>query len=129
MDKTLESFLKPHRKPNLKFHLTGFDEEFEFRQLSAKEGIEIGEFTEKRGIPFQLSMLPNIAAAMVKPNLRNKELQDALAEKCGHKIMEPYDAMLELFTDSELAKLTQIYSDFVNVNAEFSEDVNKAKNS
>lgn len=129
MDKSLESFLHPTRKPDLKFSMTGFKEQFEFRQLSAKEGIDIAKFTEKRGIPVGLSMLPNIAAALVKPDLRNKELQDALAERCGHKIMEPYDAMLELFTDSELAKLVQIYSNFVNVTAKFEEDIKEAKNS
>lgn len=129
MDKTLESFLHPHRKSNMKFHMTGFDEEFEMRQLSAKEGIEAAVFAEQRKIPAGLAMIPNVAMALVKPNLRNKDLLDALSEKAGHKILEPYDAALELFTDSELAMLTKIYSDLATVNTEFEGAVKEAKNS
>ncbi|QAT48590.1 hypothetical protein EQM14_01660 [Caproiciproducens sp. NJN-50] len=128
MDKTLESFLHPHRKPNLKVRLKGFDEEFEFRQLSANEGIEVAKDSASKDLPGSLPLVPTMAAAMVKPNLRSKELQDALSEKCGHKIMEPYDALIELITDSELAELMKAYSDFVNANADFMDGVKEAKN-
>lgn len=128
MDKSLESFLHPARKANMKFRMTGFKYEFEFRQISAKEGIEIAKESDKRDLPGTLAMLPTMAAAMVVPDLRNKELQDAVSEKCGHKIIDPYNTMLELFTDSELAQLIQVYGKFINTNTEFSDGVEEAKN-
>jgi hypothetical protein len=128
MDKSLESFLHPHRKPNAVFHLTSFEEEFEMRQLSAKEGVEIGMFTRRRNLPFELSMIPNVAAALVRPNLHSAELLEALSEKAGHKILEPYDAALELFTDSELATLVRVYSKLASVETDFEKSVKEAKN-
>ena len=128
MDKTLESFLHPHRKPNVKFRLPAFDEEFEMRALTAPEGIKCALFAQQRDLPAGLAMLPNVAEALVTPNLRNKDLQDALSEKAGKKIMEPYDAALALFTDSELATLIDIYSKLTVTPVEYSQGIEQAKN-
>nr|DAK78387.1 MAG TPA: tail assembly chaperone protein [Caudoviricetes sp.] len=128
MDKTLESFLHPHRKPNVKFRLPAFDEEFEMRALTAQEGINCAVFADQRGVPAGLSMMPNVAESLVTPNLRNKELQDALSEKTGKKVMEPYDAALALFTDSEMAVLISEYSKLTTTAVEYSKDIETAKN-
>lgn len=128
MDKTLESFLHPHRKPNVRFRLPAFDEEFEMRQLTAKEGIQTALFSEQRNIPAGLAVIPNVAEALVKPNLHNKELQDALSQKVGKKIMEPYDAALALFTDSELATLVNEYNKLTVTPVEYSKEIEAAKN-
>jgi hypothetical protein len=128
MDKSLKSFLHPHRKPNVKFRLPAFDEEFEMRQLTAKEGMQAAILAQKRDLPAGLSMIPNVAMALVKPNLRNKELQDALSEKTGKKILEPYDAAMAMFTDSEMAVLIDVYSKLAQTPVEFSEAVETAKN-
>lgn len=128
MDKSLESFLHPNRKPNAVFHMTGFSEKFEMRQLSAKEGVDVGLFSEHRNLPASLSIIPNVAEALVTPNLRNAELLAALSEKAGHKILEPYDAALEMFSDSELAMLTRVYSKLMDVKTDFEDSVEEAKN-
>lgn len=128
MDKSLESFLHPHRKPNVKFRLPAFDGEFEMRALSAPEGINCAVFAEQRNIPAGLAMMPNVAEALVTPNLRNKDLQDVLSEKTGKKIMEPYDAALAMFTDSEMAALISEYSKLTMTPVEYSKGIEQAKN-
>jgi hypothetical protein len=128
MDKTLESFLHPHRKPNVKFRLPAFDGEFEMRALTAQEGIDCAVFAEQRGIPAGLAMMPNVAEGLVTPDLHNAELQDMLSEKAGKKIMEPYDAALAMFTDSEMATLVSIYSKLTVTPVEYLEGIEQAKN-
>mgnify|MGYP000862953930 FL=1 len=128
MDKTLESFLHPHRKPNVKFRLPAFDGEFEMRALTTPEGIKCALFSQQRDIPAGLAMIPNVAEALVVPNLRNKDLQDALSEKTGKKIMEPYDAAIAMFTDSEMATLIDIYNRLTITPVEYSQGIEQAKN-
>lgn len=128
MDKTLESFLHPLRKPNVKFTLPSFDTELEMRALTAQEGLDNADFVESRGLKNAAALVPTIANALVVPNLRNKDLLDALSEKVGHKILNPYDAAIALFSEAEVAKLIEIYNTHFNVTASFSEDIETAKN-
>lgn len=128
MDKTLESFLHPHRKPNVKFHMDGFDSEFEMQAVSAKKGLEIDKDIEARQLTGAATLIPYVAESLVKPDLHNAELQDALSEKAGHKIISAYDACVAMFTDSELATFAQVYKKRVCVTAKFEDDIETAKN-
>lgn len=128
MDKTLESFLHPHRKPNVKFTLPSFDAQMEMRALTAQEGLDNSDLVESRGLKNAAALVPTIATALIVPNLRSKELLDALSEKEGRKILNSYDAAISLFSEAEIAKLIEIYNTHFNVTASFSEDVETAKN-
>lgn len=128
MDKTLETFLNPKRKPNVKFRLPSFDAELEMRALTAQEGLDNADFVASRELKNAAALVPTVATALVAPNLRNKDLLDALSEKTGKKILNPYDAAVALFSEAEIAKLIEIYNTYFNVTASFSEDVETAKN-
>ena len=128
MDKTLESFLNPKRKPNVKFHLTGFAGEFEMRAVSAQEGLEIDRDIQARQLSGASMIVPYVAAGLVKPDLHNAELLAALSEQAGHKVLNPYDACVALFTDAELATLAEVYERHVRTTANFEGDIETAKN-
>lgn len=128
MDKTLESFLHPHRKPNVKFKLPAFDEEFEMRALSVDETIAIDKEAHDKDWPYSEVLIHYVAAALVTPNLRSKDLQDALSEQAGHKLMDPYDVYRALFNGPESAKIVSKYIDVQNLNMSFSQKVEEAKN-
>lgn len=128
MDKSLESFLHPKRKPNVKFRMNGFQEEFEMQSITGKQGLEIDRDIQARGLTGASSIVPYVSESLVKPNLHDAELLAALSEKAGHKILSAYDAAVELFTDAELATLSQVYSDHVRTTATLNEDIETAKN-
>ncbi len=128
MDKTLESFLHPHRKPNVKFRLPAFDGEFEMRELTVDEMSKINkEAAEKKWAYFDI--LNHYAAeALVTPDLHNAQLQDALSDKAGHKIISVYDAYRTLFTGPESTKITGKFVDIANLSITFNEKIETAKN-
>lgn len=128
MDKTLESFLHPKRKPNVKFNLTGFPNEFEMAAVPAQQGVEIQDFVESRNLNGTGILIATMAESLKVPDLRNVELQDALSAKVGKKLMHPYDVALAMFTDAEIAALVQIYSTKFRVDVDFNKDVETAKN-
>lgn len=129
MDKTLESFLNPKRKPNVKFHLTGFAGEFEMRAISTQEGLEIDKDIQAKQLSGASALVPYVAESLVKPDLHNAELLTALSEKAGHKILSAYDACVAMFNDAEMATLAEVYTRHVRTTANFEEDVETAKNS
>lgn len=128
MDKTLESFLHPHRKPNVKFRLPAFDEEFEMRVLSVDETMRIDKEASDKGWKGSDVLHHYAAEALVTPNLRSKELQDALSAEAGRKVLDPYDAYKLLFNGAEAAAIMGKYVDIVNLGISFSERVQEAKN-
>jgi hypothetical protein len=127
MDKSLQSFLHPHRKPNIKFRLPAFDEEFEMRPLSVDETMRIDKEASEKGWKGSEVLHHYAAESLVKPNLRNKELQDALAEKVGHKILNPYDAYRSLFNGPEAAAIAGKYVEIANLGISFTKRVEEAK--
>ena len=128
MDKTLESFLHPHRKPNVKFHMDNFDGEFEMKAVSAQKGLEIDRDIQARQLSGAAAIIPYVAEGLVKPDLHNAALLEALSAMKGHKILSAYDACVAMFTDAELAALAQVYDRHVRVTAKFEDDIETAKN-
>jgi len=128
MDKTLESFLHPHRKPNVKFRLPSFDAELEMRALSIDETTQIDKEATEKSLTYTEVLNRYAVEALVVPNLHNKELLDALSEREGHKILNSYDAYKVLFSGPEAALIMSKYVDIANLDISFSEKVEEAKN-
>lgn len=127
--KSLNSFLNPKRKPNLKIKLSPdfIDEdgnviEWELRQLTSKEGLDID------GENYKEVMTSYIAESLVYPYLHDKELLDRLSEREGHTIRSAKDALIALVNDNELAALIDAYNKFNELTTDFSEKVEEAKN-
>lgn len=131
--KTFNGFLHPKRKENLKFVLSdafvdedGTPLEWEMRQLSAKEGMELTKnltSTETSEI-----WAHYVANALVVPNLRDAEFLEDLSKREGRKILDPLDALYCLVTDGELAKLMELYNEHNSVYSGFQKAVQEAKN-
>lgn len=129
MDKSLYLYLNPDRKPNVKFKMAPFgDAEFEMKALSAKESAEASAEAYSSGAKGVEYMYPVLARALVKPDLRNADLLDALSEREGRKILNPTDAFSLLFTGDEAAALVDIYNSHASVTVDFNEKVEEAKN-
>lgn len=130
--KSLNSFLNPKRKENLKFVLSdafvedGNPIEWEMRQLSAAEGIELQN--QLQGKSYMDIMTTYIAYALVYPNLKDKDLLDGLSKREGRTILKAVDALKALTTDAELASLISKYSDHNNLTMNFNDKVKEAKN-
>ncbi len=130
---TLKNFLHPVRKPNTKFVLSdafvddeGKPLEWEMRQIGAKEGIEIANEVEE--LPGMESMMHYVAAALVTPNLKAKEVVDAYAAEHNGKIGSPAEILAELITDGEFGRLMDVYTKHNKANYEFNKLVEEAKN-
>lgn len=130
--KTFDAFLKPKRKENLKFILSdaftdenGKPIEWELRQLTAVEGIEIGKNAPEN---YTELMAVYVSHALVVPNLKDKDFLDALSKREGKTILKPLDALKCLVNDAELARLVNLYVQHNNLNVNFAEKVEEAKN-
>lgn len=130
--KNLASFLKPKRKPNLKFKLSDafVDEkgnviEWEMRQLSAEEGMKLSVSGES---DYRKIMTQYVAESLVFPDLHDKELLDGLSEREGRKIFDPVEALKLLTTDAELAELIDRYVKHNSLITNFNREVEEAKN-
>jgi len=124
--KSLSSFLNPKRKPNIKFKLPAFEEEFEMRLLSAEEDFQIGK--EMQGQSAVELITRYVAESLVVPDLHSKELLDALSEREGKKIIDSVDALKHIVNGAELSALIGVYNDYANVTVDFGEKVNEIKN-
>lgn len=131
--KSLDSFLNPKRKENLRFVLSdafqgedGEPLEWEMRQLSAKEGLELK--CQISGGDYMEIMTAYVAHALVYPDMHDAELQDALSKREGKPIVRPADALVALVSDAELAELVRRYSEHNELTAKFRDKVDEAKN-
>ncbi len=125
--KSLSSFLNPKRKPNLKFKLPAFEEEFEMRLLSAAEDLEISK--QVTGSENGVDILTRyIAESLVVPDLHSKGLLEALSEREGRRIFDAVDALKCIVNGSELSALIGVYNDYANVTADFGDKVQEIKN-
>ena len=132
--KSLDAFLHPKRKPNLKIALsTAFQDEegkpleWELRQLAAKEGLEMKEQLE--GVPDYMQIMTEyVAESLVFPDLHDKELLDALSEREKRPVLKASDALVALVSDAELAELVQQYTKHNDLVQNFGDAVNDAKN-
>lgn len=131
--KSLNSFLKPKRKENLKFVLSdafvGDDGkliEWEMRQLSGAESLELQ--SEIEGKSYQEAMAIMVANSLVYPNLKDAELLKGLSEQQGKPIMKAVDALKLITTDAELGTLIFKYSEYNALTTDFGEKVEEAKN-
>lgn len=127
--KSLDSFLNPKRKPNLKIALSpafadekGNPIEWELKQLSAREGLNI------EGNGYKEIMTAYVAESLVYPNLHDAELLKGLSEREGRKILNAKDALIALLNDNELATLIEAYTKFNDLTTDFGELVKEAKN-
>lgn len=130
--KTFDAFLKPKRKENLKFVLSdvftdedGNPIEWEMRQLSATEGIEISKNAPEN---YTELMAVYVSNALVVPNLKDKDLLSALSAREGRTILKPVDALKCIVTDAELARLVSLYIQHNDLGTNFTEKVEEAKN-
>jgi hypothetical protein len=128
MDKSLESFLHPKRSPNVKFKIPSFDTELEMRQLTVDETVAVDKEAAAKGWTGGETIMHYAAESLVMPNLHNVELQDALAEQVGHKIIDPFTVYRALFTGPESSQIVAKYIDIANLGVSFSEKVETAKN-
>lgn len=131
--KNLNAFLHPKRKENLKFVLSdafvgedGAPLEWELRQLSADESMELGK-SYAHSTPGEM-LAATVAQALVVPNLRDAELLAELSKQAGRSIMKPLDALLRLVTDPEYAKLCAVYIKHNELGQSFEQKVDDAKN-
>lgn len=130
---SLKNFLNPKRKENIKFVLSdafvdeqGNPLEWEMRQISAKEGIEVSEETADMG---ELdTMVTYIARALVVPNLKDRELVEAFARENNGKLLKPAEILKEIVTDGELCRLISIYNQHNKAGSDFGKLVEEAKN-
>ncbi len=130
--KTFDAFLKPKRRENLKFILSdafigenGKPIEWEMRQLSADEGLEISKNGPEN---YTELMTVYVSNALVVPNLKDKDFLSALSEREGRTILKPIDALKCIVNDAELAKLISLYIQHNDLGATFPEKVEEAKN-
>lgn len=126
--KNLDSFLNPKRKPNLRFRLPSFEEEFELRQLSAEEDAQLAKRSRDAGDEYTELMTRYVAESLVVPDVHDKELLDALSEREGKKILDPMQALKCLVNGPELSTLISVYLDYVNVTVSFPKKVEEIKN-
>ncbi len=131
--KNLDAFLNPKRKENLKFILSaafqdenGQPVEWELRELSAREMLEVQGFYEGRGM--QETSLALAAESLVSPNIHDAELLAALSKREGRTILEPVEALKAMLSGSELSLLLYRYFEQQNPGG-FGEMVGEAKNS
>ncbi len=131
--KSLNGFLHPKRKENLKFILSdafvdenGNPLEWEMRQLSAKEGMELAKGLTS--VETSEIWAHYVANALVVPNLKDADLLKALSEREGRNILEPLEALYCLVTDGELAKLMELYNKHNSIDSGFQKMVQEAKN-
>lgn len=126
--KSLDSFLNPKRKPNLRFKLGAFEEEFEMKLLSADEDTEISNIIKMNNESGTDISARYVAESLVVPDLHSKELLEALSEKTGKKILDPLTALKQIVNGAELATLIGIYYDYANVTVDFGKKVEEIKN-
>lgn len=131
--KSLNSFLNPKRKENLKFVLSdafideaGHPIEWEMRQLSAQEGLELQ--SQISDTNYTTVMTEYVATAMVYPNLHDAELLNGLSQKAGRKILKASDALVAMLTDAELAEAINQYSKYNELTTGIEEKVEEVKN-
>lgn len=131
--KSLTGFLNPKRKENLKFVLSdafvdedGKPLEWEMRQLSAKEGLELKNQIENAD--YMGIMTAYVAEALVYPDMHDKELLEALSERENKTILKASDALIAMTSDAELAELVKLYSQHNELTRSFSEKKEEAKN-
>ena len=131
--KNLNAFLNPRRKENFKFVLsTAFQDEngqpveWELRELSAREMLEIQRFYEGRGA--QETALALAAESLVSPNIHDAELLSALSKREERTILDPVEALKAMLSGSELSLLLYRYFEQQNPGS-FGEMVGEAKNS
>nr|WP_319488474.1 hypothetical protein [uncultured Caproiciproducens sp.] len=127
--KSLDSFLNPKRKPNLKIPLSPafVDErgniiEWELKQLTSKEGLDID------GDNYKDIMTACIAESLIYPDMHDAELLKGLSEREGHKILSAKEALLALTTDPEMAALIEAYNKYNELTTDFNKKVGEAKN-
>lgn len=132
--KNLNAFLNPKRKENFKFILSeafvgedGKPIEWEMRQLSAAESLEISKAFAHAESAGEI-IAATIAQSLVVPNLRDKDLLDALSKREGRTILKPVDALKVLVSDPEYAKLASSYFAYNELGHSFGEQVEEAKN-
>lgn len=131
--KNLKNFLHPKRRENRRFVLSdafvdddGQPLEWEMRQVSADEGVEIAKQTE--GLTNTEVMAYYIAQSLVVPNLKDAELVKAMAEEHNGKIMKPHEILRALVTDGEFSKLIRIWNEHNQATVKFGDLVDEAKN-
>lgn len=127
--KSLQSFLNPKRKPNLKFKLPAFEEEFEMRFLTSDELMELGKTTRMKGETGQLEIMARqVAESLVTPDLHNKELLQALSERENKTILDPVEALKYIVNGAELAELIDIYTNYSDITVDFGNKIEEVKN-
>lgn len=131
--KSLNSFLNPKRKENLKFVLSdAFQDEagkpiqWEMRQITAQEGLEIQKAVGNRD--YTAIMTAYVAEALAYPNMHDKELLEGLSKKASRPILRASDALLTMLTDAELASLISRYTEYNDLATGISELVDEVKN-
>lgn len=131
--KSLNSFLNPKRKENLKFVLseafvddTGEPIEWEMRQLSAKEGVDLKKQAD--GTDYQTLMATLISEALVFPDLHDKELLEGLSAQKKRPVLKASDALMTITSDAEFGQLWNLYTTHNEVVVNFKDAVDEAKN-
>ncbi len=126
---SFDSFLNPERKPNIRFKLSSYPDEFEMRLLSAEEDREIlRRMREDKKVDSADALIAYAAEALVIPDLRNADFQNKLSKIAGHPIMSPADALVAMTTSAELAAILNTYAEFSGVDVTFTEGVEEIKN-
>lgn len=130
--KNLNAFLNPVRKPNHKFVLSdafvdedGKPIEWELRLLTAEESLEISK--EHAHSSYGEVIFATIARSLVYPNLRDKELLEALSKREGRQILEAKEALKVMINDPEYSRLASEYLQYANIKS-FDKQVETAKN-
>lgn len=125
---SLQSFLHPKRKANLKFRLGGFESELEMRMLTAQEDLELMKTVKDGRLEGIDIVMLYLAESLVMPDLHNKDFLEGLSEREGRKIINAVDALKLVFNGAEVAKLIDIYNQYTDVVVKFSDEVEKVKN-
>lgn len=85
---SFDSFLNPERKPNIRFKLSPYPDEFEMRLLSAEEDREIlRRMQGDKKLDGADALIAYAAEALVVPDLHNADFQDKLSKKAGRPIL------------------------------------------
>ena len=126
---SFDSFLNPERKPNIRFKLSPYPDEFEMRLLSAEEDREIlRRMQGDKKLDGADALIAYAAEALVVPDLHNADFQDKLSKKAGRPILSPADALVAMTTSSELSAILGAYTEFSGVDVTFTEGVEEIKN-
>ena len=130
--KTLNAFLNPEEKPNLRFVLSdrfkdenGKPIEWELRPISLTESLEISKKYAHSDAGEIIAA--TIAQALVIPDLRDKALLDGLSKREGRSILDPLTALKVMLTDSEYGRLSSKYFKY-NEFKGFDASIEAAKN-